>query len=633
MTENNCSLTQKGAISASWIRCKNQHQMVRNAARPANMRLQHSEIAPRLESLLELTAGNRRLFRHLAINSASAGHCTVVTDASGILVMLDNGDGRANPEDWNGIGLGTCWDERIAGTNGVALAMLEGQQVTVRGVDHYLTRLSQFTCSAAPLLDADNQMIGVLSLAAIDRGNTVDYLFAKQMLDATAGQLQRNLFERKFANAEIYRVAQTEQEYLLGGNELVAVDESGIVLGSTKRAHTLFGFANHDDITGKSIELLAGRSIETLRIPQRVVGISNNHVVSFQLQTRQLEKTTGDSPARHVRAKCTTSWKQPHQPHAVAPTLSELAESGKTMASSCKRAESFFHRGLPFLIEGPSGSGKSAIINALLNSVEPGDQSIVKIDCATLRESNDDQFYMTTLFEQARAIGSWGYGGEKPSTLIFDNIDELPAYAQAGLRNLLSDMESRDTIPPADTTLRVIATCKPSLRNMVDKKSFRDDLYYLLTNTIICTPKLKELNHRGVLFSTLARRIAGHDIEITSEAFKALENYNWPGNVRQLRSVLRQALMEGNGQRISLADLASTAVCNFSLSTKTMDATTQTPLNVVYDEKTRLLDSLHSADWNISAAARMLGMARATIHRKMKHHGITRPGKSVVRTA
>ena len=79
MTRIKTSLIHKAAISASWNRCEQQHRMVRDTARPTTMRLQSSEIGPRREALLERTAGHRRLFRHLAINSASAGHCTVVT--------------------------------------------------------------------------------------------------------------------------------------------------------------------------------------------------------------------------------------------------------------------------------------------------------------------------------------------------------------------------------------------------------------------------------------------------------------------------------------------------------------------------------------------------------------------------
>ncbi len=624
MTRITTNLIQQGAISASWARCEQQHQMVRTTARPGQMRLQSSEIAPRREALLERTAGSRRLFRHLAINSAGAGHCTVVTDTSGILVMLDNGDGSTKPDDWNGIGLGTCWDERIAGTNGVAMALLEEQHTTVRGVDHYLTRLAHFTCSAAPLLDADNQMIGVLSLAAIDHGNTVDYLFARQMLDATASQVQRNLFEQKYQNAEIYCITPTEQKYLLGSNELVAVDEAGIILGSTTKAHALLGLNRHADLTGKSFELLTGQAIETLRVPERVVSLGNTTSVSLSPREQKIQaKRTSHKPASSKAED--NSRETPERP-PVAPDLTELAAGSKTMETICNRAEAFFHRGIPFVIEGASGTGKSAMINALVNAVDQGTHSLVNIDCATLSESEDDRHYFKTLLEQARVMNSWSNLQHKASTLLFDNVDELPLFAQAGLRSLLNDIESRQSVKETKTTLRIIATCRHPLHSLVNNSQFRDDLYYLLASAVIRVPCLPQRENISTLLQRLANRIAGRDVEITPEALDVLSTYHWPGNIRQLRSVLRQALLEGSSQRISLNDLTSTSVCEM-LPDISADVNTpnEPTVKVVYDERTQIVDALHGARWNISQAARRLGMARSTIHRKMKHYGIVRP--------
>lgn len=296
------------------------------------------------------------------------------------------------------------------------------------------------------------------------------------------------------------------------------------------------------------------------------------------------------------------------------------------MERICTRAESLFHQGLPFLIEGASGAGKSAIITALLNSVDPSTPSAVCIDCATLSDSADDQLYFKTLLEQARAIESWSNLQKNISTLIFDNVDELPQFAQAGLRNLLSEFEFKESLRSETSKLRIIATCRYKLVRSVGKNGFRDDLYYLLTNAVIRVPELRQREHLELLIQAIANRIAGQQVSITTEARVALAGYVWPGNVRQLRSVLQQALLEGNGHRVSLADLSSTIVCETSSRSIAADkAHDGQGVKIIYNEKTQLLDALHSAQWNISRAARNLGIARATIHRKMKRYGIARP--------
>ncbi|OED40896.1 hypothetical protein AB833_10910 [Chromatiales bacterium (ex Bugula neritina AB1)] len=595
-----------------------------NSARPATMRLLSPEIAPRREELLEHTAGNSHLFRQLATYSARAGHCTLVTDASGILVMLDDGAGKAETDDWNGIGVGSCWGENIAGTNGVAMAMLEEQQVTMRGSDHYLSMFSQFTCSATPLVDADNQMIGTLCLAAIDRGYTADYLFARQLLDAAATQIQRNLFERKYRNAEIFSISPQMQRSLLGSSELVAVDETGIILGSTTKAHIPLGLSRQQDLSGKSFELLLGVKFESLHEQHSFVRTSNN--VSGSVKLHSQVKSARTSRINQARSNNTKSENQSSVHRTASPSLSELATGCKSMESICSRAETFFHRGLSFLIEGASGTGKSAIITALLNSVDLDEQSAVSIDCASLSDNEDDQNYFKTLLQQARVVDSNSFLGPKAATLIFDNIDELPNYAQAGLRSLLNELENQKPARITEHTLRIIATCKHSLLHSVESNCFRDDLYYLLSKAVIRIPLLKQRENLELFFHELANRVAGHDVEFTTEAVNALRGYDWPGNVRQLHNVLQQALLEGNFKRISLIDLSSTVVCTTSAALLTpQHVEPGTAINLVYDEKTQLLDALLGANWNISQAARTLGIARATINRKMKRYGVKRP--------
>lgn len=124
----------KGAIAASWQRCELTHKLDRNAARPI-LRLQSSEIAPRLEELVARTGGRQGVFRQLAELAITAGHCLVITDAGGIVLRIE---APGAVPDWNGIALGSVWDERVAGTNGVSMALGQGRDVTVRGRDHFL---------------------------------------------------------------------------------------------------------------------------------------------------------------------------------------------------------------------------------------------------------------------------------------------------------------------------------------------------------------------------------------------------------------------------------------------------------------------------------------------------------------
>lgn len=628
MARIDTGLDHTDAINASWTRCRQKHKLARNSAQQI-LRLQASEIAPRLESLLDRTSGNQGIFKQLADSAASAGNCLVVTDENGILVRLDSKNSKRGAEDWNGIALGSCWDERIAGTNGVAMALLEGRAFTVRGKEHFFSKLAPFSCTAIPLLDAENHTIGVLNMCAIDRGNTADYLFAHQLLGAAADRIQRNLFEQKYHDARIISVSIPDHRYLFRSDELIAINNDGIVLGSTTKAYNLVGMTRPDDLKGKSFDLLFGADERALRVPEQRASIEDRDGPSLKLRAHiQRGKLSRfrNKAYEEREAKQTTS-RQSSQRHPLTPSLKELAIGSDTMATLCTRANEYFHCALPFVIEGASGTGKSELVSALLQGVKRGANRVLTIDCSTLGKNEGDRGYLRTLIEQACANDSLSGDEEKLSTMVFDNIDELPAHAQAELRNILNSVEAWDhkIRSPLVSDLRIIATCRHSLKTLVDEHNFRDDLYYLLTGAVIHLPTIGQRENPDELIQTLAEKLTNAEVEITKEARRALVNYEWPGNVTQLRSVLKQALIDGNGRRISLVDLAATPVVESP--TPALTASDRPPVvksKLKYDERTLLIDALQAANWNVSRAARNLAMGRATIHRKMKRHGIQR---------
>ncbi len=213
-------------------------------------------------------------------------------------------------------------------------------------------------------------------------------------------------------------------------------------------------------------------------------------------------------------------------------------------------------------------------------------------------------------------------------TLVLDNVDELPKFAQAVLRNLLQDQEgtSDAVLGTNGTGVAVIATTRKPLSHVVQAGAFRDDLYYLLANAIIVLPPVRERGGFDMLVQTLAARLASSPVDITPDAMKALASYPWPGNVRELKSVLRQALLEGNGRRISLMDLRSTPLFEPMARRPVISGSVDSRNDAdAYREEDRIIDALISARWNVSLAARKLGIGRATINRKMKQFSISRP--------
>jgi len=214
------------------------------------------------------------------------------------------------------------------------------------------------------------------------------------------------------------------------------------------------------------------------------------------------------------------------------------------------------------------------------------------------------------------------------ANLIFDNVDEMPNSAQAELRRFLNEREEVTHYSETNTSndnLHIISTSRNSLIQAVDCGRFRDDLYYLLAASRVSLPPLREREHPEVIAQALASQIAGRTIELSAEATQAMRTFPFLGNIRELRSTLERVLMTLEGNRITMLDLS----CAMDLPSRPLcdqTAVLASPATIqTYDERSMILDALTGSRWNVSKAARMLGMGRATINRKLKTYGIERP--------
>lgn len=613
-------------IKASWERCELKHGLARATAKPV-LRLQASEVAPRLDEFVDRSGGRLGVFTELSMLGMDAGHCLVVTDGDGIVVRFESPSATREAFEANGIGLGSCWDERIAGTNGVSVAMGAGDAVTIRGTQHFHTSLTAFACTAVPILDADNKTIGAASLSTFDHGSPTDYLIAKKLLLTAVGRIQNRLFEDKYAEHTIVNVASAGSGDLLRREGLLAVDEQGVILGSTISATELAGVPTNTNLCGQEFDGVFGSASDTSKsLPSRLVSVGPDNQSGLSYTVRRPDKGVKYTPGWQPNNQ-RPSWKDDRLASGL--TLSDLCCGSSDMAKVCARAESHIRRAAPVLIEGESGTGKSALFGAIGGALGLGNEQIVTLDCASIWDSPVNRDYVQNLYSQARVVAAFSSEGQS-MTLALDNVGELPEFAQSGLRALLEAFEQESKpldIQRAEPGLRIVALSRNNLIEAVHEGRFREDLYYLLAGTVVELPPLREREGMKELAQRLGSRIAGKKVQITEGAHDMLAQHDWPGNVRELRNALHQALLEGNGTRISPLELqpffAKIAQQTQHRHRITGQADPFRPPN--YDERQVLLDALSRTNWNVTQAARFLGIGRATINRKIKQHGLARP--------
>jgi DNA-binding NtrC family response regulator len=286
------------------------------------------------------------------------------------------------------------------------------------------------------------------------------------------------------------------------------------------------------------------------------------------------------------------------------------------------------------LIQGESGTGKELVAQSLHRLSPRKNARFVAVHCAAL----SPQLLESELFGHEK--GSFTGATERRTgrfeeanhgTLFLDEIGEIDAATQVKLLRALGEQTiqrvgSNATIP---IDVRVVAATNKNLETMVREGTFRDDLFYRLDVVPIHLPPLRERRDDIPLLAQsfleeLARQNKKKVAAFSPEALGALRTYDWPGNVRELRAAVEHAVALCRGERIALRDLPGRVIAQQPMhhDPATGAEVAVSDLNLENMEKSFIRQALRTTGGNITEAARLLGISRRTLHRKIKAYHV-----------
>jgi len=281
------------------------------------------------------------------------------------------------------------------------------------------------------------------------------------------------------------------------------------------------------------------------------------------------------------------------------------------------------------LIQGESGTGKELFARAVHHYSPRRERPFVAIDCSALPET----LLESELFGHARGAFTGAVSNKKGlfeeahgGTLLLDEIGETTTLFQSKLLRVLQEGEVRSlgSNRVIKIDVRVIASTNKDLKKEVEKKHFREDLYYRLAVIPLCIPALRDRKEDIPLLVDhfIAKYCKENGLplkSISAEALKLLMSQNWPGNVRELENVIERAVVITPDPEIGPTVLLPTIGAEETAPTPLHEATKDAQKIVETQQIARALQKAHG---NRSVAARLLGISRTGLYKKLRNYNL-----------
>lgn len=418
---------------------------------------------------------------------------------------------------------------------------------------------------------------------------------------------------------------RTEKEVLAAAGWQVRIADPGSVPGIGLRAgDTVIGLVDLRGRRGTGVEQLEQLAAEQPYLPLLAI----------------VPARSADDPAAHrLLARCSETFDTPVDLQRMIRSLEVLGKGNQ--APSAKGLEALVGNSpvmrmthasirklapvdLPVLITGETGTGKEVAARALHQLSPRSDKPFAAVNCGALPPG----LVQAELFghergsftgAHARHVGLFESAGG--GTVFLDEISDLPLEAQTTLLRVLQEscLERIGSRQSIKVDVRVLAASNVELETAVAEGRFRSDLYYRLNVLRLRMPRLAE---RGDDIELLARHFLAsfrerHDTRargFTPAARRAMRDFAWPGNVRELLNRVQRAAVSGEAELITADELGLSQVGATARPRAGLDGARGAA------EQQALLDCLRECDFNVSEAARRLGISRVTVYRLCKKH-------------
>jgi transcriptional regulator of acetoin/glycerol metabolism len=568
----------------------------------------------------DLLSAASRIFADAADLFAGSRSIMLLTNLDGI-VLEAVGD-RQTLDDGQDIHLmkGGHWREDVVGTNGIGTALATGRPAQVHAAEHFCEGIKRWTCAAAPVYEPGTGVVlGVVDIsgppATYQRNNLTLAVTTARQIEAVLGES---------AARERMRLLEACLQRLTSADAagMIAIDRSGRLVHATGRVPSPVALGQR--VPG----LEAGMAVEDWvhRLPD---GWRPEWLNPVALDGRTIGAVLvipdRQRSAAHARAGRSS------EADPLRSTFDQIIGRSAVMTKTLNRARQLASRRVPVLIEGETGVGKELLARAIHGEPDP-ERPFIAFSCGAASK----ELIAGDLFGHVRGAFTGATSDGRPGrfelahrgTLCLDEIGELPLDLQPVLLRALEEgvIYRLGDSQPRHVDVRLIAMTNRSLRDEVAAGRFRRDLYYRISVIAIEVPPLRARDGDvDLLVEHFNQRLAQrHNVpmrQFTPEVMAVLRRHSWPGNVRELRNLVESLLLMVSDDTVQLDDLASELLPDEGSRPDRMTRE-RSPVSLEESERDTIARALQNAEGNLSRVARLLGISRSTLYRKIVRYGL-----------
>lgn len=541
---------------------------------------------------------------------------------------------------------GVCRAENISGTNAVSLAALYLQAVQINGPEHYKEALHCWTCSAAPIINMqNNELMGVLNIvghAGLPHQHTLGLaIFLAKAIEQSFFQ-QSLLARLEMKNSHLNSIVEAIND------GIIVIDEQENILLLNQIASNLLQLSN-SDLKKKSVQQIFGKN-NPLSEALDQEKITTDQEIYFKIGERRKNvvgniKTVKDQQGKKnvicvfQSINAAKGFVKNFAGLKAHFTFDDIIGKSSSLDWVVKTAKQAAKLPSNFLLRGESGTGKELFAQAIHNASPFCNGPFVALNSAAIPNEliESELFgYEGGAFTGAKKEGRPGkFELAEGGTLFLDEINSMPLKMQSKLLRVLQNKTIMRVGGLAEIPFqaRLISASNKDLWEEVKQGNFREDLFYRINVIGIVIPPLRERKEDIELLINYFCQKFGQQLNLalgcSQEGMKILKEYSWPGNVRELENVIERsafiALSRGSNE-IHRQDVVTYSGIRKHIYQQehSLEKEDQAKIDNTWgdQEKRLLIITLQNERGNVSRVAEKLKIGRNTIYRKLKKYNL-----------